>query len=165
VNWRSVLNAIVDASALIAAYLPEEEYDQEARALVTAHHEKRLRLRAPWLLRYEVTNAVLVAVRQGRIAYEFAERVMEDVQKLHIGCFRADTLLTLALGHEHGRSAYDAAYLALAQQQGLPLITADRRLHNAVADKLPWVVWIGEWQQHIALGQRGAARPDLVEPE
>ncbi len=40
--------------------------------------------------------------------------------------------------------AYDAQYLAVADALGCELWTADRRLVNAVGDKLPWVRWIGE---------------------
>lgn len=40
--------------------------------------------------------------------------------------------------------ADDAQCLAVAAALGSELWTADRRLVNAVGDKLPWVRWIGE---------------------
>jgi predicted nucleic acid-binding protein len=36
-----------------------------------------------------------------------------------------------ALGHAHGLSAYDAAYLALAARERLPLATRDGLLRSA----------------------------------
>jgi predicted nucleic acid-binding protein len=54
-------------------------------------------------------------------------------------------MLPLALRFD--RSAYDAAYLALAEATGQSLITGDRRLFNAVQEHLTWVHWIGEYAQ------------------
>jgi predicted nucleic acid-binding protein len=45
------------------------------------------------------------------------------------------------------RSAYDAAYLALADREREPLITADERLYNAVHPKLKWVLWLGNYTE------------------
>lgn len=42
--------------------------------------------------------------------------------------------------------AYDAQYLAVAAEIGCDLWTADRRLHNAVRNHLPWVRWIGDYE-------------------
>ena len=47
----------------------------------------------------------------------------------------------LAMNHE--RSAYDALYVALAVDEGCQLVTADRRLYNALAPHLPeTMLWI-----------------------
>jgi len=44
----------------------------------------------------------------------------------------------------YNRSLYDASYLALAETERIPLITADKGLYNAVKKDLKWVKWIGE---------------------
>jgi predicted nucleic acid-binding protein len=51
----------------------------------------------------------------------------------------------LPLARRFVRSAYNAAYLALAEKNGEPLITGDERLFNAVHAELGWVVWIGAY--------------------
>jgi predicted nucleic acid-binding protein len=52
----------------------------------------------------------------------------------------------LPLARQYERSAYDAAYLTLAQRAGERLVTGDLRLYNAVKDKLDWVVWMEDYR-------------------
>jgi predicted nucleic acid-binding protein len=52
----------------------------------------------------------------------------------------------LPLARRFGRSATDAAYLALAEQAGQPPVTGDERLYHATHEQLPWVKWIGDYQ-------------------
>jgi predicted nucleic acid-binding protein len=47
-----------------------------------------------------------------------------------------------ALAHAHGRTVYDAIYLALAIESGRELLTADERLVNALGTRYP-VRWLG----------------------
>lgn len=51
---------------------------------------------------------------------------------------------TLKLARRCGRSAYDAAYLALAEAMGAPFITAHQRLFHAMQATLPWAHLLGE---------------------
>jgi len=44
-----------------------------------------------------------------------------------------------------GVPVYDSIYLVLAQREGCPLLTADERLFQAVADSLPFVQWLGDY--------------------
>ncbi len=44
----------------------------------------------------------------------------------------------------YNRSAYDASYLAVADEAGITLITADEGLYNVVKKDLKWVKWLGD---------------------
>lgn len=137
---------IVDASAVLMAFFSDEDGHTQAQALVQAHALGAIELRGPTLLVHEVTNAVLQAVRRQRISIETAQEILTAFEDLIIPLEPVAPELVLALAHRYDRSAYDAAYLALAEVLGNQFITGDRRLYNAVSQHLPWVLWIGDYQ-------------------
>jgi predicted nucleic acid-binding protein len=135
---------IVDASVLLHAFLPDELQPQ-ALAVVREHATGRVHLKAPALLPYELSNAVLQADRRGRINRDQADRIIESFANLDIEIIPQSWGEMLPLARRFGRSAYDAAYLTLAERLGEQLITGDERLYNAVKGKLDWVLWIGDY--------------------
>ena len=136
---------IVDASVLLHAFLPDEMQPQ-ALSVVRGHVAGRVQLKAPALLPYELGNAVLQAERRGRILRDQAERIIESFANLEIEIVPQAWGEMLPLARQYGRSAYDAAYLILAERLAEKLITGDERLYNAVKGKLDWVVWMGDYQ-------------------
>jgi len=136
---------IVDSSVLLSAFFPDEAQPQ-AQALVREHVARREHLKAPDLLPYELTNAVWQAERRGRISRQQVEQILDSMRGLEIELLPVRWAESLPLARQFGRSAYDAAYLTLAQAQNEPLITGDQRLYNAVKDGLDFVVFIGDYQ-------------------
>ncbi len=134
---------IVDASVILRAFFPDEEQAQ-AQALIRDHVSGRVQLVAPTLLLYEVANAIVVAERRGRIDQEMGEEILDALEGLGIERIPVTGRQILPLAREFGCSAYDAAYLALAQARGEPLITGDLRLYRAARDRVDWVQYIGE---------------------
>jgi predicted nucleic acid-binding protein len=132
---------IIDASVVLRAFFPDEEQAQ-AQALIRDHVSGRVRLAAPTLIMYEVTNAVVQAIRRGRLSDEDGEAILVAFEGLGIETEPVAWRQILPLAHRFDRSAYDAAYLALAEARDEPLITGDLRLYNAVRDQLDWVRWI-----------------------
>ncbi len=135
---------IVDASVILCAFFPDEAQAQ-AQAVLHDHVLGRVQLRAPDLLLYELTNAVWQAERRGRVAAGQADEILQAMERLQIALLPVQPQAALTLARQFNRSAYDAAYLALAQQHDQPLITADLRLYHAVHPRLAWVQWIGEY--------------------
>jgi len=137
---------IVDASVILRAFFPDEEQAQ-AQALVRDHVTGHIDLAAPTLLLYEVTNAAVQATRRGRITGEQAKDILTSFEGLGITLEPVSWQQMFTLAKRFGRSAYDAAYLALAEATGQPLITGDLRMYNAVHEQLNWVRWLGDYQK------------------
>lgn len=137
---------IVDASVILMAFFPDEVGQVQAQALLRAHALGAIELRSPDLLAYEVTNAVLQAVRRQRISLETAQEILAAFKALMISLEPVSPAAVLAMAHRFERSAYDAAYMTLAETLGTQFITGDRRLFNAVSEALPWVLWLGDYQ-------------------
>jgi predicted nucleic acid-binding protein len=136
---------ILDASVVLRGFFPDEVGHAQALALIRAYAQEAIELLAPTLLPYEVTNAVLQAIRRGRISLEKGQEIIAVFQELGIPTVEVSWQRALALARAYDRSAYDGAYLALAEARGDQLVTADLRLYNAVKDRLPWVVWIEDY--------------------
>lgn len=134
---------IVDANVILRAFFPDE-MQPKAQALIRDHVSGRVQLIAPTLLTYEVANAVLQAVRRERVTDEDAGAILVAVEGLSIETDPVSWQQMLPLARRFDRSAYDAAYLALAEARGESLITGDLRLYNAVHEHLDWVQWIGD---------------------
>ena len=83
----------------------------------------------------EVTNALLTAVRRGRVTEAKAQRFVEDLGALPIRIDTQPAAHTFSrvfeLGQQLKLTSYDAAYLELAVRSGLPLATLDEQLRKA----------------------------------
>jgi predicted nucleic acid-binding protein len=120
-----VTTLLLDASVLLAAFDPEDDHHEPARALL---EDEEATLSTLDLARYEVAN---VAVRAWRAPETVAsllaviERLADDGGAL----LSTDTLLTKAteIAEHHTISVYDAAYAAAAEEAGHCLVSCDER--------------------------------------
>jgi predicted nucleic acid-binding protein len=137
---------VLDASVVLKWYLPDEECGQEAFNILEQHVAGDVALFAPTILPYEVLNALLVAERMARIAKKVTKKAFHAFLELEIVFQDAfsDYPDILSMARSFQRSAYDASYLSLAKKNNIDLVTGDKRLYNAVKDKLKWVKWVGD---------------------
>jgi predicted nucleic acid-binding protein len=145
---------VLDASVVLKLVLREDLSDR-ADALIQATLQRGEPLYVPPLARYEVTNALLQRVRRGLMTEGQAQSVLSDLFQLRLLPVEPPRLHALALTFAVSsliRSAYDAAYVTLAQLLGVELWTADRNLLNALGDRAPWVRWIGDYPHRSAPG-------------
>lgn len=131
----------VDASVVVPLVTRRPEGSPFAEAWRRLHDRGQKPV-APALLLYEVANALHRYAAGGMLLAEEASNALEAVLGLDIE-LHGDAQLhrrALALAGELGLpAAYDAHYLALAESLGAEFWTADRRLCQAVAARLPWV--------------------------
>lgn len=137
--------AIVDASVAVKWFVPEI-HAQNALGLLAADTE----LVAPDLICAEVGNAFWKKHLRGEIAAEHLSLMLGDFAAMPLRLYPFVRLLTPAwtIAVQRRCSYYDSLYLALAQNQDCPLVTADRKLYEAVknsplGDLILWVEDVG----------------------
>ncbi len=124
-----VIRYVIDASSVGPLLLRDESANTIAEVMRAIERGECI-VPAHW--RWEVANMVLVAERRGRIVADEAKRNLADLDMMPItiddGSLDHAFVGTYALAHEHGLTAYDAAYLELAQRHGFILVSQDRAL-------------------------------------
>lgn len=113
---------VVDASALIDALL----IDGAARACLAS-----CSLHAPELVDAELLSVLRRLVLAGQLPEAQALLALETAEKLGLRRHPTRTLWPRAWQLRSNLSAYDALYVALAEELSLPLLSSDGRLARA----------------------------------
>jgi predicted nucleic acid-binding protein len=121
---------VLDASVTLAWCFEDEATAQTDAVLEQLAGDSAV---APPLWELEVINVLLLAERRGRITESQAARFVALLAQLPILIDPAgvDMASILAAGRHHRLTAYDAAYLVLAEREGIPLATTDAELRAA----------------------------------
>ena len=118
---------VLDASAAID-WLLQTSAGQHIDKRIYSHNES---LHAPHLLDLEVTQVLRRLAFQAVISAHRADEAVRDLLDLRITRYPHDVLLPRIWQHRHNFSAYDAAYIVLAEKLRATLVTRDRRLASA----------------------------------
>ena len=145
--------AVVDASVSLKWLFNDEAGVPQAQALRDSYlaNPARFPLFASSLWRYEVANGLAVAARRGRLGHDLARDALTDLLALGVEMVDPENLLVLDLALTYGIAVYDAAYLAVAEETGNVLWTADRPFYAAIQGKRQDICWIEDWDH---AGQR-----------
>ena len=144
---------VVDCSVSGAWVLDDERTDQSERLLGCVLSEE-LRLTEPELWRYEMVNLLRSAVRRNRMTQPEASRALAALSRVPVELVSAAApaqagILAAALAGE--LSAYDAAYLALAEFRGAELVTADESILR-LQPRFGWIRTLEEFTRDLPTG-------------
>jgi predicted nucleic acid-binding protein len=122
---------VLDASAAIEWLL---------QTAVGARVEERIfshaaTLHAPHLLDIEVAQVLRRYVRAGIITPSRGQEALEDLFDLSLTRYPHDVLLGRVWDLRNNLTAYDAAYVALAEALDAPLVTCDGKIASAAGHR------------------------------
>jgi predicted nucleic acid-binding protein len=118
---------VLDASAAID-WLLQTPAGQKIERRIYSRNES---LHAPHLLDLEVAQVLRRLIREGLISSQRADQALDDLLNLRVARYPHFVLLPRIWQMRHNLSAYDAAYIVLAEKLGVPLISRDKRLSSA----------------------------------
>ena len=120
------MTLVVDSSAVVAALTDGGDEGEWARAAVRGHA-----LVAPSHMFVEVSNVLRRLVLAGSLTADLAALAHEDLMQLSVTVVGFEVLARRVWALHPNLTAYDAAYVALAEEFGAPLLTLDARLARA----------------------------------
>lgn len=116
----------VDANAVVALLIDDAELGSLSRAMYSEHD-----LAAPDLLPYEVTSALRKLCQLQTVTLRVAEHALHDLALLTISFVSYDHIARRTWELRESVSAYEGAYVAVAELFDVPLLTFDKRLQRA----------------------------------
>jgi predicted nucleic acid-binding protein len=118
---------VLDASVVID-WLIRSSAAQRIESRIFSRNQS---LHAPELLDLEVAQVLRRLVREDTLSTSRAETAIEDLLEIRITRYPHSVLLPRIWQLRHNLSAYDAAYVVLAERLGATLLTRDARLAAA----------------------------------
>ena len=126
---------VVDASALIRLFVPDapfpDGFDEFLRGV-----ERGLNMAiAPELLVAEAANVINKKRKSGELSGNESDQLLFDLLSVPIRLFPHPPVLLRAfeMAREHDLTVYDTLYLALAEEHGAVIFSADNRMLKTAA--------------------------------
>jgi predicted nucleic acid-binding protein len=143
-----MIQVVVDASLAIKWVIPEV-HQTEALSLIATWNADGVDVIAPGWFACEIANVLFQRMRRGDLNLSDAQlalgAIVAKVRSRDVE--PAVAMRAMEIASLFGlRASYDAQYLALAEQFGCELWTADDKFWNTVKTVYPRVKWVGQAQ-------------------
>jgi predicted nucleic acid-binding protein len=141
------LRCVPDASVAVKLFIDEALSERAAALFAHLAVEPAAQLSAPDLLFIECTNVLWKHTRRSGYPVDRARQAVRDLGSLAVQWYPTADLIrpALEIAIQHGITAYDASYIALARELRLPMVTADEKLARALAGTALEVHWLGDF--------------------
>ncbi len=143
------MNLVIDANVLIQLYVPENLSDRAERLLAKVE-KGDIDLLAPDLIYPEAGNTLWKKQRLNELTRPEVEEINDAILSLPLKIEATRPLLPLAvhIAIAYGITVYDSIYLSLAKVYETAMITADRKLADALAktNLKGSVIWLGTYK-------------------
>ncbi len=124
---------VLDASATVD-WLLQTPAGGQIDARIYSRNES---LHCPHLIDVEVAHVMRRLVREGTISASRGEQALQDLLAVRMNRYPHFLFLPQIWRHRHNVTAYDAAYLCLAESIGATLVTRDARLASGLGHRIP----------------------------
>ena|ERR1700691_4189529 len=120
---------VLDASIAITWAMRDEDHSLADCAFVELQSDSAI---VPGIWWYEIRNILVLNERRNRISQNDSTQFLRDLEQFSIDVdFPHSGTQIIELSRKHKLSVYDAAYLAVAIRERLPLATLDKTLEAA----------------------------------
>ncbi|SRR6266852_6077122 len=134
-------DTVIDSSVVTKCVLPEPDSAKAEQlfADIASNGAQPILLDLAYV---EVTNAIWKRVHRRIATIEEARQALDDLMQMPVRIEAANRLLKAALeiAAKYDCAVYDALFVALCNDLGLPGVTADEPLFNAVHVDFPNIV-------------------------
>ncbi len=139
------MRAVLDASAVLAAFLTDEGLRPRALRLLAEVNAGLLDPIVAAPFPFEIRNGLVRAARRGRFTWDRFDGVVREIESYRWPAAEAPAdrdLLFLCQSLHLGWA--DAHWVHLAGEARVVLITTDQRLARSVPPEVAWVEWLGD---------------------
>src|SRR3989344_6192016 len=118
---------VIDASFVLAFLLND---NSAVGNFFEKYKKGEISLYAPYLLLFEVGNALRSSFLRKRITPSQASSLLKDFLSFEIIFLAIDPIATLSFSMKHKVSFYDGSYAALSKKTRYPLLSLDKNLSS-----------------------------------